>query len=42
MDTAFENDSKAFESHRREPLILDADPDAVVRALEQAEKASGR
>jgi hypothetical protein len=28
-----------FDGHRREPLVLDADADAVVRALEQAEKS---
>ena len=41
-DTAYENDAKLFEGHQRAPLVLDADPDAVVRALEQAEKASNR
>ena len=40
--TVYEGDVKMFDGHRREPLILDADPDAVVRALEQAEKADGR
>jgi threonine synthase len=40
--TAYESDATMFDGHRREPLILDADADAVVRALEQAEKASGR
>lgn len=39
--TPYEQDAKLLEGHRREPLILDADPDAVVRALEQAEKVSG-
>lgn len=37
--TAHESDAKMFDGHRREPLVLDADADAVVRALEQAEKA---
>ena len=39
-DTAYEPPAKMFTGHRHEPLILDADPDAVVRALEQAEKSS--
>jgi threonine synthase len=37
--TDYQSDAKMFEGHRREPLILDADADAVVRALEQAEKS---
>ena len=40
--TDYESDAKQFDGHRREPLILDADPDAVVRALEQAEKTGDR
>jgi threonine synthase len=39
--TAYESDAKMLDGHRREPLILDADEDAVLRALEAAEKASG-
>jgi len=37
--TDYQIDTKMFDGHRREPLILDADADAVVRALEQAEKS---
>ena len=39
-ETPYEQDAALFTGHRHEPLILDADPDAVVRALEQAEKSS--
>lgn len=40
--TPHEQETGLFVGHRREPLILDADPDAVIRALEQAEKSSAR
>jgi len=35
--TDYEGDAKMFEGHRREPLILDPDSDAVVRVLEEAD-----
>ncbi len=37
--TSYPSDPRSFASHRREPLVLDANADAVVGALEQAEKA---
>jgi len=36
--TRDEGEAKSLASHRREPVVLDADADAVVRALEEAEK----
>ncbi len=39
VGTDYEGDAKMFDGHRREPLILDADADAVLRALEHAEKS---
>jgi len=35
--TGYESEPKQFDGQRREPLILDPDPDAVVRALETAD-----
>jgi threonine synthase len=37
--TDYQSDAKMFDGHRREPLILDADADALLRALERAEKS---
>jgi threonine synthase len=37
--TEYETAARTMGSERREPLVLDADADAVVRALEQAEKS---
>ena len=36
--TAHEKEADLLKGNRREPLVLDADADAVVRALEEAEK----
>ena len=36
--TASQDEAKVLKSHRREPIVLDADADAVVRVLEEAEK----
>jgi len=41
-DTSYDSDPKMLDGHRSEPLILDADADAIVRALERAEKAGVR
>ena len=38
-ETPHEQEERLLSKHRREPLILDANPDAVVRALEEAEKS---
>src|SRR5882757_7415059 len=35
--TGYESEPKQFDGQRREPLILDPDPDAVVRTLEAAD-----